>query len=107
MATRMNERAVRRPTLPLTERDERDLAAIRTAPEYQAAMATALGLDPSQTPDVTDSVVLHFIFTRGLESLQDEIEAAAYERLAEARRSTATTRKAIARRRRPAWADEE
>ena len=33
------------------------------------------------------------------ESIQDEIEAAAYDRLAEARRSTAASRKAIARRR--------
>ena len=107
MATRMNERAVRRTTLPLTARDERDLDAIRSAPEYQEAMAAALDLQPGERADVTDSVMLHFIFTRGLQSIQEEIEAAAYDRAAEERRATSAARRAVARRRQPSWANED
>ena len=107
MATRMNERAVRRATLPLTARDVQDLDALREAPEYPTAMAAALGLDPNAATDVTESVLLHFIFTRGLQSLKEEAEEAAYDRVAMEQQATAARRRAEARRRRPSWADEE
>lgn len=88
----MNERAVRRATLPLTARDVQDLDALREAPEYGSTVAAALGLNPNAAMDVTESVLLHFIFTRGLQSLKEEAEKAAYDRVAKEQQATEALR---------------
>lgn len=93
--------------LPLTARDEQDLDAIRGALEFGSAVAAALGLDLNAAGDFTESVLLHVVFTGGLQSLLEETEEDAYDRLAKEQQATAARRRAEARRWEPSWADEE
>ncbi len=106
MNARMSERAVKRPPLPLTERDLADLNKLRGEPPVWAAL-WHLARQEAPTGEVTESVVIHAIFTVGLRAIQEEAEAASYAAEAEDRRGEDAERRATARRRRPGWAGEE
>lgn len=102
----MSERAVKRPPLPLTERDLADLNKLRGEPPIWDAL-WYLARQDAPTGEVTESVVIHAIFTVGLRAIQEAAEAASYAADAEGRREEDAERRAIARRRRPDWAEEE
>jgi hypothetical protein len=58
---------------------------------------------------VTEAALLHMIFTEGLRAIRERAEERAYASAAGDRLASgeADERRRIARRRRPAWADED
>ena len=100
----MQQRIVRRPSLPLTERDEQDLASVRNSPEYRTALGLPTTDDVSQ--DVSESVLLHAIFEAGLRAIRRQAEEVGYAEIAQSYIQEDAQRRTIARRRRPAWAEE-
>ncbi len=112
MATRTPGRVVRRPSLPLTEQDEHDLALIRTSPGQfralvaQSKLADLVGEGGYVISDLTESAIIHAVFEAGLRAVRGDAEATAYAELAQQRDNDASERRATARRRTPAWADE-
>lgn len=95
------ERTTRK-SVPLSERDLRDLAVLRASATHRAALSELSGANISDSS--SDAYVLHAVWQAGLEAVLDSVEEAGYAQMA-AERDTAT-RKSVARRRRPAWADE-
>lgn len=91
-----------RKSLPLSERDLRDLANLRRSPSHRAALAALAGSDLSDTS--SEAAVLHAVWEAGLKAVLERVEEEGYEQMATERDLVA--RKAVARRRRPAWADE-
>lgn len=106
MTARMSERAVKRPPLPLTERDVADLNKLRGEPPTWEAL-WRLARQEAPTDEVTESVVIHAIFMVGLRAVQEAAEAGSYAAEAEDRRGEDAERRAVARRRRPGWAENE
>jgi hypothetical protein len=107
MATRMNEPAVRRPSLPLTDRDVADLDRIRSSPSDRAALGH---LVPGRVPaegSVAESVLLHAIFEAGLRAVRERAEEEGYRQLAAEYKAEDAERRARARRRPPHWAGDE
>ena len=105
MATRFDQPVVRRPALPLTERDERDLALLRSdTPEREALMRLAGVSVPSS---VSEGLLLHMLLEIALLRVHEEVEAAGYAELARQRAAAETDRRAVARRRPPSWVDDE
>lgn len=105
MSTRMHTPVVRRPSLPITERDERDLVLLRGSEAHRAVLERMTG-QPVTSGDVSESVLLHAVFEAGLIAVRSAIEDAAYAALAAEQAAEAPERRAQARRRRPTWADE-
>lgn len=103
MASRMTEPVIRRPSLPLTAKDELDLDQIRRSPSFQRALSEVAGSLPA---GASESVLLHAVFTAGLEAVRRAAAEAGYAELAEQYRAGAEDRRAIQRRRQPQWADE-
>lgn len=104
MSAKMQRRIVRRPSLPLTEQDEQDLGTLRTSPHYRLALGL---LATDEVPkDVKESVLLHAIFEAGLRAVQKQAEEVGYAEIAETCIEEDPERRASARRRRPAWAEE-
>jgi hypothetical protein len=102
MATRLNQPTVRRAALPLTERDLTDLETIRNAPQREAlGKAAETELPPG---DLTESALLHAVFTAGLRALRRAADDAGYAELAADTEYMSEVRR-IARRRRAASAD--
>ncbi len=91
-----------RKSLPLSERDLRDLSVLRRSPSHRAALADLAGSSISETS--SEAAVLHAVWEAGVKAVLERVEEAGYEEMA-AERDVAT-RKAVARRRRPGWADE-
>jgi hypothetical protein len=106
MNARMSERTVKRPPLPLTERDLAELNKLRGEPLSWNAL-WSLARQETPTGEVTESVVIHAIFTVGLRAIHEAAEAASYAADAEDRRGEDAERRSLARRRRPGWAKEE
>lgn len=102
----MSDRTVKRPPLPLTERDLADLNKLRGEPPAWNAL-WRLARQEAPTGEVTESVVIHAIFMVGLRAIKEAAEAASYAADAEGRRAEDAGRRAIARRRRPGWEGEE
>lgn len=105
MATRFSEPARARKSMPLTERDLDELARLRQETPQRAALSRLSGVD---IIDVTESSLLHMVFVVGLHAIRDEAEEDAYAAAAADRRASgeAGELRRVARRRRPAWADE-
>ena len=105
MASRLNQRPVRRSSLPLTERDLADLDKLRVPGPGRAALARAV---PGALPDgeITESALLHAVFEAGLRAVNETAEELSYAADAAAYEAEDTERRRIARRRRPPWADE-
>jgi uncharacterized protein YnzC (UPF0291/DUF896 family) len=105
VATRFNEPARARKSLPLTERDLADLERLRQETPERAALSQLSGVD---VIDVTESALLHMIFVAGLHAISEKAEERAYAMAAADRRASgeADEIRHTARRRRPSWADE-
>lgn len=106
MTARLNAPVARRPSLPLTEQDDRDLAQIREAPSYRRALAQLSGTELPES-GTSEAALLHAVFEAGVKAVQRAAEEAGYAAVAEQQAADAAERRASARRRRPSWADEE
>jgi hypothetical protein len=106
MATRLNEPAKARKSLPLTERDLADLERLRVQTPERDALSDLAGM---VVEGVTEAALLHMIFTAGLQAIREKTEELAYASAAADRLTSgeADEIRRIARRRRPAWADED
>ncbi len=102
MVTRFSEGVARRAALPLTERDERDLKALRGPTPQRAALDRLVSED--LPADISESGLLHALFALALAQVAAEAEAAGYAELAGQRDNE--VRRQIARRRQPDWDDE-
>ena len=72
-------KTVKRPSVPLTERDLRDLQRIRESPSAQRELGVA--------SDASEATMLHAVLERGLREVREAAEAEAYERYAESLRN--------------------
>ncbi len=97
---------VRRPSLPLTEHDEQDLALLRESALHRNMLAelSALSAFPK---DVSEAVMLHAVFKIGLRTVREALEERGYAELAKAQADEEPNKYAMARRYRPTWANEE
>ncbi|WP_300610160.1 hypothetical protein [Trebonia sp.] len=107
MATRLNQPARARKSLPLTERDLADLERLRGHTPERDALADLAGVVVAE--GVTEAALLHMIFTAGLRAIQEKAEELAYASAAADRLASgeANEIRRIARRRRPSWADDD
>lgn len=103
MATRVREGVVRRPSVSLTAQDEADLAALKESAELPEILGRLVGL-PIDPRSATESALLLALLRAGIHAVQDEVADLAYEQLAP--NVNLEARQAVARRRRPTWADE-
>lgn len=106
MATRLRHAAVRRPSLPLSPQDEAALRLVRKSDAQLQALAEFLDLD-IDLRSATESALLQAIFRAGLRLLTESALLEGYEELARQLEPGSAERRAFARRRRPAWADEK
>lgn len=97
--------AVRRSSLPLTERNDSELAKLRGSEPHRKMLAE-LSEVSSFPADVSEAVLLHSLFEIGLKAVQDGLELQGYRQLAAEQLATAAASRSFARRRRPSWADE-
>jgi len=104
-ATRLNEPAKARKSLPLTERDLADLERLRGRTPERDALADLSGV---AVEGVTEAALLHMIFAAGLRAIREKAEERAYASAAADRLASGEADEIhrIARRRRPAWAEE-
>lgn len=107
MATRMVDPVVRRPSLPLTGKDDADLEVLRTSPAYRRALEVLAPSAPAADDDVTESVLLHAVFEAGLAAVRRSAEEEGYAQLAADYAYPPAERRAMARRRPPSWSDDE
>lgn len=105
VATRLNQPAKTRKSLPLTERDLADLERLRGQTPEREALSDLAGV---VVEGVTEAALLHMIFSAGLRAIREKAEELAYSSAAADRLASgeAEETRRIARRRRPAWADE-
>lgn len=106
MATRMDQPVVRRPSVPLTARDEADLAMLKASPTYRRALDRLCASPVTADDDIGESVLLHALIEAGFAAVRLEAEEAGYRELAIDYMHQANERRSLARRRTPAWADE-
>ncbi len=104
---------MRRPSLPLTEVDEAHLQLIWSSPTHRHALdelagRLSVGAEGEGELDLTESALLHLVFEAGLDAVRARAQEAGYAELARGRLSEEQVEaRAIARRRRPSWADEQ
>jgi hypothetical protein len=103
--SRLTEPAKTRKSLPLTEKDLADVARLRQETPEREALSEMAGV---VVEGVAEAALLHMIFEAGLRAIRERAEERAYASAAEDRLASGDTDEArlIARRRRPAWADE-
>ena len=106
MVSRLTEPAKTRKSLPLTEKDLADVARLRQETLEREALSELTGIVVVE--GVAEAALLHMIFQAGLRAIRERAEERAYASAAEDRLASGDTDEArrIARRRRPAWADE-
>ena len=106
MVSRLTEPAKTRKSLPLTEKDLADVDRLRQETPEREALSEMAGIVIVE--GVTEAALLHMIFEAGLRAIRERAEERAYASAAEDRLASGDTDEArrIARRRRPAWADE-
>lgn len=91
-----------RKSLPLTARDLEDIAKLRSSATHRAALAELSDIAVSDS--VSDARLIHAALQVGLREIRRQVEEAGYAEMAA--QTDTTERKAVARRRRPRWADE-
>lgn len=91
-----------RKSLPLSERDLQDLAQLRGSAEQRMALATLV--DSPVGEDDSEASVLHAVVVAGLRAVRRQAEEEGYAQMAE--QLDVASRRGVARRRQPAWADE-
>ncbi len=104
MTTRISQAVVRRPSLPLTERDETDLEVLKATPPK---LLTDLGLEVG----TSEASLLNSIYRAGMRSLTERIAELGYEQLAqqldaETTEADTAVRKARRRHQVDAWGSE-
>ena len=106
MVSRLTEPAKTRKSLPLTEKDLADVDRLRQETPEREALSEMAGIVIVE--GVAEAALLHMIFEAGLRAIRERAEERAYASAAEDRLASGDTDEArrIARRRRPAWADE-
>jgi ectoine hydroxylase-related dioxygenase (phytanoyl-CoA dioxygenase family) len=106
MTARLNQPAKARKSLPLTERDLADLERLRAQTPERDALSDLAGVVVVE--GVAEAALLHMIFTAGLRAIREKAEELAYASAAADRLASGEAQeiRRIARRRRPAWADE-
>lgn len=97
----LNRASVRK-SLPLSEGDLRDLALMRASEAHRDALARLADIEV--TSEISEATLLHAVMEAGIKAVQQQVEAQGYAQIA-AELDTASQR-AVARRRRPSWADE-
>jgi hypothetical protein len=107
MTARLNQPAKARKSLPLTERDLADLERLRAPTPERDALSDLAGVIVVE--GVAEAALLHMIFTAGLRAIREKAEELAYASAAADRLASGEAQeiRRIARRRRPAWADED
>jgi hypothetical protein len=107
MTARLNQPAKARKSLPLTERDLADLERLRAQTPERDALSDLAGVVVVE--GVAESALLHMIFTAGLRAIREKAEELAYASAAADRLASGEAQeiRRIARRRQPAWADED
>lgn len=105
--SRLMEPAKTRKSLPLTEQDLADIARLREDTPEREALGEMVGI--AVVESVAEAALLRMIFEAGLRAIREKAEERAYASAAEDRlaRGEADETRRIARRRRPAWADED
>lgn len=96
------DRSAVRKSLPLSDRDIREIEMLRGSGERRAALSHLVSGNLAENS--SEATVLHAVFEAGLRAVTQEIESRGYAELAED--YTLADRKRVARRRKPAWADE-
>ena len=104
IATRFDQPVVRRPPLPLTAKDERYLARLRSATPEREALARLI--DGRLPADVSEGLLLHALLEVAIRRVREEAEQIGYAELAEQRAAHAVEDRKAARRRPPSWAAE-
>lgn len=105
MLTQQDKTAVRK-SLPLTQRDLRDLGLLTGSYARRSALFALVDVDLPDTVAVSESQLLHAVWEAGLRAVAERVEEESYAADAAARTVEDTARRASARRRRPEWADE-
>lgn len=95
-------KSVARKSLPLTAKDVEDLDRLRASAPHRAALGERAGI--SFDAGDSEASLLHSVLVAGLRAVSEEVEAAGYAEVAA--EQNLAERKASARRRTPAWADE-
>lgn len=107
MVSRLTEPAKTRKSLPLSEQDLADIARLREETPEREALSEMVGVIVVES--VAEAALLRMIFEAGLRAIRERAEERAYASAAEDRRADeeADEARRIARRRRPAWAEED
>lgn len=107
MPSRNQGRVVRRPSLPLTERDVDDLQALQSSEELRLALEE-LSPDGLRAGKLSESALLHAIWTTGMAAIREKAEIVGYQALAASMTETEVAEnRASARRRASYGADEQ
>jgi hypothetical protein len=106
VVSRLTEPAKTRKSLPLSEKDLADIARLREETPEREALSEMAGV---VVESVAEAALLRMIFEAGLRAIREKAEERAYASAAEDRLASgeADETRRIARRRRPAWADED
>jgi hypothetical protein len=97
---------VRRSSLPLTERDEQELALLRESTTHRN-MVAQLNAVSTFSKDVSEAVMLHTVFEIGLRTVREALEEKGYAELAKQQAEEEPNKHATARRSRPSRAGDE
>jgi hypothetical protein len=92
---------VTRKSLPLSERDLEELERLRDSAVHRDALRTLTGVDSS---GLSEAALLKAVMDIGFSALLHQVEIEGYAAMAAD--TDAAASKAVARRRRPSWADE-
>ena len=106
MSNRMTQAVVRRPSVPLTAKDEAELTLLRTSPTFRKALAHLAPSGPSALETVSEAVLLHSVLEAGLAAIRAMAEADGYAEMAAQYAGQAEERRRMSRRRTPTWIDE-
>jgi hypothetical protein len=101
----MTTPTVRRSSLPLTERNEAELALFRES-EIHRNMLAELSAKSTFSKDVSEAVMLHTVFEIGLRTVREAIEEEGYAELARQQAEEEPNKRGITRRFRPSRAKE-
>ncbi len=105
MTQRLAARVVRRPSLPLTETDERELSLLRGSSAHRDALSRLSGEDVG-SEQLSESAILHATLLAGLAAVRELAQEEGYAALAAEQADETRQRREEARRRPPSWVDE-
>ena len=106
MSTRMNQAVVRRPNLPLSADDDRDLEFLKQSPQYREALSRLAVSAPDPDATLSEGVLLHAIFEVGMAAVRELAMDLGYQELASDAEYLEAAKQRRKSARRPRWADE-